>query len=171
MKNKNLRLWHYTPAHRLIDIIESGHIKFSIDTFENEKPVVWFSSNPVWENSVVKYVRTEESEKQLITKESMLRICGLGRIEVKYTEEIITWQLLKEYNGVNPECNDFFEMAGDLFGGNPTEWYASHTQCDMKNWLKIEIWKNELWQPFEYKDSNKKSPEHVWNHNSQIIDE
>ena len=54
MKNKNLRLWHYTPACRLPAIIKSGHIKLQTYTYENEKPVVWFSSNPNWENSVTK---------------------------------------------------------------------------------------------------------------------
>ena len=170
MKNKNLKLWHYTPASQLPAIIESGHIKLPADIYENKKPVVWFSSNPNWENSVTKYGRIEDKDILLLTQASMIETCGLGRIEVKHTKGIIPWQELKETNGVHPTINYFSELARILFDGNPTEWFASYTQCDTKDWIAIEIWKDELWQPFEYKDGNKDLFELVGCKNLQIID-
>jgi len=170
MKNKNLRLWHYTPATRLPDILVSGYLRPSIEPGENEKPVVWFSSNPSWERSVVKYGRTEEQELLFLTETSMKETIGLGRIEVKYTENIIPWMEAKETNGVHSIINEFSEIAGELLDGNPKEWFASHTKCHMKDWLSVEIWKNGIWQPLDSEDGSKDLLKLEGCKNIQIID-
>ena len=170
MKNKNLRLWHYTPASRLQDILVSGYLRPSVEPGENEKPVVWFSSNPSWENSVIKYGRIEEQELLVLTESSMKETCGLGRIEVKYTKNIIPWMEVKESNGVHSIINDFSEIAGELLDGNPKEWFASYIKCDMQDWLSVEIWKDDLWQPIDYKDGSKDLLELEECNKIQIID-
>ena len=53
-----MRFWHYTIHQKYQKIIATGVIKQATENIDYyEKPVVWFSTNPDWEETVRKPIR------------------------------------------------------------------------------------------------------------------
>ena len=51
----NMLLWHYTTSARIQKIVEDAAIKPATAFVEpNERPIVWFTTNQRWENTVSK---------------------------------------------------------------------------------------------------------------------
>ena len=60
-------VWHYTILDAFRSILRDGFIKPATQFVPpGERPVVWFSSNPVWENSAAKGV-TEGGRRRTAT--------------------------------------------------------------------------------------------------------
>lgn len=77
------RVWHYTIVQYLPSIIADGEIKLATEYVWEGRPVVWFSTNPRWEetankswesNGVIRFLDKDETEQ--VGQ-------GLARIEVR----------------------------------------------------------------------------------------
>jgi len=70
------RYWHYTVFERLQSIFSDGRIK-TADTWVpgKVKRVVWFSTNPCWEKTVVKIVLNNETgmKTELRSRDELLQ--------------------------------------------------------------------------------------------------
>ena len=79
------RYWHYTVFERLQSIFSDGMIK-TADTWvpRKTKSVVWFSTNPCWEKTVVKIVlNTETGTKTELRSRDELFQFGLSDFQKK----------------------------------------------------------------------------------------
>ena len=70
--------WHYTVGERLARIIALGEIRTSTTGVRaSEKPVVWFSTNPVWENTAGPVLLDNVTSKRIdLDKQQMHQLCG-----------------------------------------------------------------------------------------------
>ena len=141
-----LKLWHYTAELRINEIIESGVIKLATKYLEKrERPAVWLSSNPVWENTATKMVNDGFNLRQLSLEEMKIHF-GLARIEVIPKDSYITWGKYKYDSGISARFYGMLESEGLRKQANPKEWYASFEPILKHEWLSIEIWKNNKWE-------------------------
>ena len=141
-----LKLWHYTAELRIPEIVQSGVIKLATKFLEKrERPAVWLSSNPTWENTATKMANDGFHTRQLSLEEMKLHF-GLARIQVVTKKSYVTWGKFKYDSGISAEFYDFLESEGFRKQANPKEWYASFEPIVKAEWLSIEIWRNNQWE-------------------------
>ena len=146
---EDLRLWHYTTAERIDEIIESGEIRTSKHnaTSRKEKPTVWVSSNPLWERTATKMIIDEMGNRKTLSMAEQHELIGLGRIEVyNDTPDLFTWHRFKNYIAPKKHIAREMEAVGIKKGANPSEWYGSHEPIARLDWIKAEIWDGKQWQ-------------------------
>lgn len=143
------QVWHYTAATKLMQIITSGEIKPGTILLEkNERPSVWVSANPVWENTATKMARKGSVIKQL-TFEEMKTHFGLARIEVKFDDSLVPWSKFKRASRISSTLYHNLERAGYEMRAKPHEWYAVFHSIKMENWISIEVWQNNSWVKYK----------------------
>ena len=145
-----MRLWHYTIYHTFRKIVESGEIKTHTTARLNEKPVVWLSSNPIWEETVRKAIRnpeTEEISMALSRDELFKRDFPAVRIEIN-TELVVirSWRNFKKYGGISKKEAKGLEKVAIKWGANPKEWWVSCDNIPLRSCIwPIEIWNEKEW--------------------------
>lgn len=141
---KKTKFYHYTPAFRISEMLNSMEIKPAvIGLGKNEKPVTWISSNPFWENTATKMMNTEMGLVQL-TFNQQVQYFGCARIEVK-PNNLIPWKSLKHQAKIDRKKAANLIEKGEKMGGNPNEWYGSLSPIHINDWIKIEIYENGKW--------------------------
>lgn len=141
---KMTKFYHYTPAFRIPEMLESEEIKPAvIGLGKNEKPVTWISSNPFWENTATKMMNTEKGLIQL-TFNQQVQYFGCARIEVK-PNNLIPWKSLKHQAKIDKKKAAFLVENGKIMGGKPEEWHGSLSPINISDWIKIEIYENGKW--------------------------
>ena len=135
--NKPEYLFHYTSEARLINIIESGKLETSkAGLLKKEKPALWLSSEPEWEDSALKFHNYKNRDEQW-------KAIGLGRIVVPFLPHFITYGKWKHVSGVNKlqhsiECSIFTQY-------DRSKWWASFKSIPKDEFLSIEYWDGEKW--------------------------
>jgi len=94
-----MRVWHYTTWEAFEDIGISMIINTTSLGIEfNEKPAVWFSTNPDWEETVRKVLQDRETGKETLglSRDELWKV-GINpvRIEVDPGLPFLSWQQLK----------------------------------------------------------------------------
>src|SRR5918912_908845 len=87
-------LYHYTVGQYLPAIIESEEIRPATALIANgEKPAVWFSTNPVWEQTCNKLWQDSTGRiRGLNNRQTMEKCGGLVRIQIAPEAAPYTWQ-------------------------------------------------------------------------------
>ncbi len=150
------RLWHYTATRRLAKIIESRKIMATSMGIEPmEHPVVWFSSNPDFEQSARNEIRDKDngSARPEATREEMFR-AGFPpvRIEINTSKvRVLDWEGYKKMSGISEEAALGLEKAGVEKGAEPSEWYVSFESVPLAGGCRfpIEIWNGRQWIDIE----------------------
>ena len=139
------KFWHYTNGRRIDQIIESGQINLATAYIEkNERPAVWLSTNPLFENTATRL--TKEGEDIPFNDSRLPAI----RIEVRPSDKYVTWARFKHTGKISPRMAMHVEKVGRESGANPAQWYASFRPILMKDWLSIEIWDNSTRKWIKY---------------------
>ena len=80
--NSNLA-FHYTTGYCFEKIVVDQSLKPATAFVpRNEKPILWFSSDPYWENTANKAIMENGNIRKLTMKETMLRGGGLIRFGI-----------------------------------------------------------------------------------------
>ena len=143
-----MKLWHYTTAFRIPEIIESGEIRTSNAnaTGNREVPTLWLSSNPIWENTATKYFN-DGFNRYPLTKEQQHERFGLGRIEVNtQTISYFTWHTFVKNIAAKRHIARGMEESGRKSGGNPKQWFGSTKPIGTEHFLSAEIWDGNEWK-------------------------
>jgi hypothetical protein len=145
----NKRIWHYTVYQNWEGILESGFIKTSDTLIESgEKPAVWFSTNPNFEQTARKIIQdTETGEIKLNQGRDELFEAGFQcvRIEVVPTLPFINWKKYKKISGISKGVAKAMEKVGIEQGANPAEWLALFEPVSLDYCKNIEIWDGKQW--------------------------
>jgi len=140
------KLWHYTAAKRLKEIVESREIRLTDKLIaKSEKPAVWVSSNPIWEFTATKMAKNNSGLIKQLTKEEMYKLFGLGRIEIVPNEKYISWAKFKHKSRIPADYFFELERAGIDKGANPKDWFARFTSIPIEEWIAIETWNGTAW--------------------------
>ncbi|HEX8564651.1 MAG TPA: hypothetical protein VF648_03210 [Pyrinomonadaceae bacterium] len=140
----NKRFWHYTPLINLSKIIESGHIKLSDALVPAwEKPAVWFSTNPFWENTCLKVRKTLFGMPFILTKKQMVEKAGLGRIEVSPRAAPSSWEQFKKLSRISNKHIKQMLFFANQVQAKPSQWYCNFSPVGSEFWITIEEWSEE----------------------------
>jgi hypothetical protein len=135
--NKPEYLFHYTSEARLNDIIKSGKLEISKAALsKKEKPTLWLSTDPDWDDSALKFLNYKNKDDQW-------KAIGLGRIVVPFLPNFITYAKWKHVSGVNSLLE---KMESILFSQyDRSKWWASFKSIPVDEFLSIEYWDGEKW--------------------------
>ncbi|MBU1194100.1 MAG: hypothetical protein KKE62_07330 [Proteobacteria bacterium] len=160
MNKKNREYYHYTIFKHFRSILATRIIKKETDFLPNVKTCVWFSTNPSWENTVMKALRDPitGNEKQYYSRESLFncdywdKFISPGElhsfipVRLKLDNEKINfglnrtgkvnlrpWNNYKKTSGFNREMIKALAKTGMKQGANPKEWFVSYEDVSIKD--------------------------------------
>ena len=111
-----------------------------------EKPVVWFSYHPEWEETANKPVGLPDGTIQRGTKDSTHMLGGgLVRIAIKPESAPIDWTQFKKLSGIDAENVKSLTNAAFSCDMSPRDWRCSFDPVSDSDWLSIEYWDGEAW--------------------------
>lgn len=130
-----MMIYHYTVGLKIPSIVRDGVlIPSTAFLFENEKPVVWFSSHNFFEPTARKlYVR--KGEFRVMTVDEMYRLCGgcfrygldssKGRVMTELG--IVDWIRLKDEANMDSAQRAQLAHAARSQSASPKQWYGTIT--------------------------------------------
>lgn len=144
------RVYHYTIGAYLPPIIEAGELRpATAGVPSGERPAVWFSTNPEWEETANKMTARKVKGRVVFTmgtKESTLKAGGgLVRIAVRPEAAPLSWEDFRALSGVAKEHADSLEKAARDQGANPDEWRVSFDPVPRYEWIDVEVWSEGGW--------------------------
>lgn len=150
-KSKVVKIWHYTVASHYNQIIADGFIKLAtLYVNKNEKPAVWLSSNPNYEETVRKTLRdseTGEVMKDLSRDELFEKGVLPVRLEINSSFiKLHTWEDFQKESRINHEVADTLVKVAEKWGAYPEDWYTSFEPISTANGvLSVECWDGKEW--------------------------
>ncbi len=146
----NLKLWHYTSKLALDKILESELINLATEGIpKGEKSGAWFSSNPIWENTVTKLLKDDFGNLKQMSFEEMNQKFGCARIEIEFNTSIMTFAKFRHISRMTLTTYESLVSSGLMKEANPNEWYVSLKPITIDYWTKAEIWENGSWVLYE----------------------
>jgi hypothetical protein len=134
-------VWHYAKGFHEPRIMSDGIIRpASLYVPENEKPIVWFSTNQRWERMV--------SAVDGSLMEKLVELYGgLVRIGVEETTALLHWEQLKQLSGMNTRTARLLEKRARRILAQPREWRGTFDAVPASLWRSVEDWKDGSWVP------------------------
>jgi hypothetical protein len=142
--------WHYTTGENFRAILESREIRpATLYVPKDEKPVVWFSTNPGWEPTATKGIIDEfTGQRRNATFQEMNELAqGLVRIAVEDSAAPHGWEAFKRLSGIRPRFARGLYRVAIGEGAKPSQWFASFEPVPISRWLAVELWTPEGWVP------------------------
>ena len=146
--------WHYTTGSRFKQILESGVIRPATKFVPaGERPVVWFSTEPVWEPTANKMRQNRDgsfiSQDMTQTAEGCE---GLVRIGVLPQTAPHDWRAFKQLSGISAKMAEGLYNVAKLQNARPGHWYVTFEEVPKSAWVSIETWDGVNpagWMPYE----------------------
>jgi hypothetical protein len=141
-------LYHYTTRECLKLIQADGQIR-QVSEFvpAGEKPAVWFSFEPEWEETANKPVADPQGQLTRGTKETTHALAGgLVRIAVKPEAAPIDWTQYKKLSGISADNARSVFNAALSCGMSVKNWRSSFEPVPESEWISIEYWDGREWR-------------------------
>ncbi len=135
--------WHYTITPIYFEILKSGYLKPS-DSYltPGEKPVLWFSSNPFWEETASKSLKDHGMTIHLSMEETAQKAGGLVRFAFPL-ELLVRWPRIGQQANIKSKERKILEEAGIRRGADPRQWYGTLERINVDDCIAIERMKME----------------------------
>jgi hypothetical protein len=142
------RLFHYTVGAYLPNIIKDGQIELATAFVHNDRPAVWFTTKPDWEETANKMLTTVDDSIEILSrKDTELFGDGLIRIEILPDAAPYSWKDFRRLSGVSRKMFGVLDSTARKTGANPElEWRVSFTPVKKEQWLSIEKWNGKEWE-------------------------
>ncbi len=143
----NKILWHYTRGDNMRGILQDGTIKLATaGIMQNERPVVWFSTNPIWEETVNGIVIERDGTLKYLDKDETHAECGgLFRIGVAPETAPYTWEVIKVRARIKPKVAKVLAEIAREKGANPKDWRGTLEPVPREKWIAVESWNGSEW--------------------------
>jgi hypothetical protein len=104
---------------------------------KGERPIVWFSTNPVWEQTVH-------------SMETLIR-WGVSPCRIAVPPEVAPYRFnkLRRLSGMKADTADALARAARRDGANPDEWRGTFDAVPRDRWLAIEMRNGDSWQEWQ----------------------
>lgn len=141
--------WHYTVLQHIIQIDNDGVIKpATAGVPQDEKPIVWFSTNQDWEPTANKCAVNGDGLIIDLNKEQTEMLGGgLVRIGVDAETAPYDWRALKELSGMSGRIAQGLYDAAIACGARPGDWWGTFDPVPRSKWTAAEVFKNGSWVP------------------------
>src|SRR5262245_9462585 len=142
------RVFHYTIGAKLPAILADGVIRPATAFVpDGERPVVWFSTNPVWEQSANKALLDPVTGawQPLTREETADHGGGLVRIEVEPSAAPFRWRQFSRIARASRSICRGLERVAAKTGDDPADWRFSLGSVPLTAWRSIEVWDGARW--------------------------
>lgn len=120
-----MKLYHYTTGQKLELIRQSGGLEPSAKGGKpGEPPLLWFSSNPVFEMTSLKLI-SRLGELYALTREEQRLRAGNVRLVLSTTKPLMGWREACKYARISTKERKAMEASGIRAGANPRHWFAT----------------------------------------------
>jgi len=115
--------WHYTTRQNFMRIAGSGRLLPATEGVSaHETPVLWFSLNPVWEETACRMMKMADGSLRTLTRAETRQATG-GLVRFGYPARLlIAWPKIARAAGIRTETAQALKAAAELMGANPDEW-------------------------------------------------
>jgi hypothetical protein len=148
-----VKLYHYTTASRLLGILHDRRIKPATAGIDKgERPVVWLSRAPNWEETANKSLMDGNTGERVLTHGIIEQAehetpC---RLEVD-TEglRLMDWFTFKRKSGVSNATAAHLFAAAVACTANPADWRACFEPIPLEKCCEVETWEAGKWYSFQ----------------------
>lgn len=134
-------IYHYTKTMFIPSILKKGLLPTDLFLTPGEKPINWFSTNPLWERTVLILTSPTLAEAH----EYMLKQGGLARIVCNDEVAPIRWKQLKEIASI-PYCVAHYLYSSAIqVGARPGEWRGTLDVVPVDKFVAIEFFDGQVW--------------------------
>lgn len=154
MKEKNARIFHYTIGERLASIMKNGIRLATAYVPVEVRPVVWFSTAPVWETTANKGAMIDGEYRTLTRDETRALGGGLVRVEVAPEVAPYKWKDYCTLSGDTEESLKGLKRTARHQGSDPRNWRVSFEPVPTDRFLAVEVWENSRWQSVKPRESD-----------------
>lgn len=136
--------WHYTPGVRFKGIVDAGFIRPAVAGVpENEKPVVWFSLNPYFEETARKiFTDGRGNQRVLLMEETRSLGEGLYRLGVA-PKSLLTGEALRMRARIKRETWAQLSARARAIGSDPSSWFGSLTPVNLTD-CTVQVMNDDL---------------------------
>lgn len=141
------RLFHYTRATNAMKIVKSGEIRpATLLVPKRERPVVWFSSHPLYEPTALSATTEGGQIKRFTTIEEMATRETPFRFEVDPDEFPLGWFAFVNMSGCARKQSRQLARIAEGWGANIRGWRINFEPVGLERCLGFEAWFRE-WKP------------------------
>jgi hypothetical protein len=144
--------WHYTVGEYLGSIYRDGLLYPELFVLPGVRPIVWFTSSPVWEEMANKGYRDVDGMRCLTREETAALGGGLFRLGVSDDYSLHPYnQIMRESKmpKLYPQMARAVLDASRRMGSDPIrDWWGTFRPVPREHWKTLEHFTNESWQLF-----------------------
>jgi len=133
--------YHYTTGELFVEICETNILDpFKTVTFSGEKPILWFSLHPHFEQTATKCTFSDET--QTIRRLSMdeTKLFGDGLVRFAYpAKNLIRWPEIGKQAGMTKKTIKQLENIGIMQQANPLNWMGSFEPIHLSQMMDLQI--------------------------------
>lgn len=140
-------LWHYTAGHKLPLILESSALRPNgAKIAPNEKPVVWFSAEAIYEPTAIKLVQMPGQAKLRRPSVAELHeMVGVFRFAIDRKDpRLAHWPTIHRKARISAAGVANMLRAGLEIGAKPMNWYGALEEIPLAD-LRFEAWTGQQW--------------------------
>jgi hypothetical protein len=145
------RVFHYTVLEYCQSIFIDGEIRVATKYVPaNVKPVVWFTTNPDWDETANKDVDFGDGSTEFLNRQSMWEK-GIHPIRIEIDPKKVSlrsWNNYKKNSGDSMDMIKGLEKTAKKLGSNPKQWLLSYENVPMEAVIGVCNWDGAKWQPW-----------------------
>lgn len=145
-------VWHYTIGEKVDMIIRDGFLRqSSVGIHPRELPVVWFSSNPIWEATANKAIMQDDGARLLTTRQ-MRDVFGnrMFRFGIPLMKTL-PWEHLQKAAKIPRKTQKHMIAAGKAVGSVKSDWFGMIEPVAIED-LLLQKWNDDhmRWEDCSY---------------------
>ena len=138
--------WHYTVGHCYQQILASGEIRpATANVPPGERPAVWFSTNPTWEQTACKGVIENGVRRTLPFEEMIEGGFSAFRFGVEPRRAPHDWDAFVRRSRIDRRLVPGLLKSAAEVGADHREWFVSFAPVAVDDCIAIEIWHEGAW--------------------------
>jgi hypothetical protein len=140
-------LWHYTAGHKLQMIRESWALHPNgAKVAPNERPVVWFSADAVYEPTAIKLLHMPgQARLRRPTVAELHELVGVFRFAIKQDDpRLAAWPAVHRKARISAAGVANMIRAGVEIGAKPMNWFGAFEEIALSD-LRFEAWTGQQW--------------------------
>lgn len=140
-------LWHYTAGHKLSLIREACALRPNgAKVAPNERPVVWFSAEAVYEPTAIKLVQMPGQAKlRRPSVAEMHELVGVFRFAIDRADlRLAAWPAVHRRARISQVGVANMIRAGVEIGAKPMNWFGAFEEIPLAD-LRFEAWTGQHW--------------------------
>lgn len=140
-------LWHYTAGHKLQLIRESCALHPNgAKVAPNERPVVWFSADAVYEPTAIKLLQMPgQARLRRPTVAELHELVGVFRFAIDRDDpRLAAWPAVHRKARISTTGVANMIRAGVEIGAKPMNWFGAFEEIPLAD-LRFEAWTGEHW--------------------------